>query len=174
MTNLSDMYLNWLIGIVSDDVHTNYSYLCGYLLSREFYWSVKMDENRAEDGLNLRSIFADQTGIHVDFDGPCTVLEMMIALSVRGAEDILWDGENNWTPFIFWSMIENLKLLEYTDDVLCDGYSNPELDRKIDDFLNRNYEKNGDGSLFKLSHFPKSAKNLEIWYQMQEWICEHF
>lgn len=172
-----DLYLNWLIGLIVDEEHLQYQELCRYLMSVDFRWSVKMDENRAADGIHLRNVFEDQTGYSFDMiDAQCTVLEMMVALSVRGAENILWDGINNWTSFIFWTMIENLNLLEYTDDFFYQNndYQSRELMIKIDNFLDRNYKENGEGGLFILSHFPKNFRKLEIWYQMNFWINENF
>ena len=176
-----DVYLNWLMGLIEDEGHLNYTELCRYLMSVDFRWSVRMDENRAADGVHLRLVFEDQTGYSFDNkDAPCTVLEMMIALALRGGEDILWDGENNWTPFIFWTMIENLGLKGYTDEYFLEnrGYSDYDLEVKINNFLDRNYDKYGHGGLFyvvpKNSHFPKNFQKLEIWYQMAAWINDNF
>lgn len=166
MTNVRDLYLNWLMNIVIDEEHQYCESIFDILFDREFYWTINMDENRAEDGIHLRKVFEDQTGHMYEDDGPCNMLEMMVALAVRGSEDILWDGENNWTPFLFWSMVDNLDILE------CSSIE--DINEKITRFLDRNYEKNGSGSLFVLSHFPKNFQKLEIWYQMQYWISENF
>lgn len=173
-------YLNWLIEIISDKEHTNYYDLLEYLMSIDFRWSVPMDENRAEDGVHLRLVYEDVCLEALDNDdihAPCTVLEMMVALSVRGAEDILWDGDFNWAPVIFWSMITNLGLEDYKDG-LIDAQSFPELERKINDFLDRNYDKNGGGGLFLyVPNFvpnPQKWKKIEIWYQMAYWINDNF
>lgn len=169
-------YKKWLIGMVTDEDHLHYSLLLDYLFDTEFVWTIQGDGNRAEDGIHLRNVYCDSINQPTDIfeDGPCTVLEMMIALSIRCYEDILWDGENNWTPFIFWSMINNLGLIDSVD---C-NFNLDYVTEKIGIFLSRNYDENGVGGLFvctdNLSHFPKSWKKLEIWYQMQKWISENF
>ena len=164
-------YKNWVMGIVMDKEHQFYYELLDKLFHTEFTWFVKGDENRAADGVHLRTIFCDLNKLEGDiFDEPCNVLEMMVALSVRCSEDILWDGENNWTPYLFWTMIDNLGLLDMVDGVFDEAYVN----ERIGIFLSRNYGENGDGSLFILSHFPKNFKRLEIWYQCQNWISENF
>lgn len=171
-----DDYLNWLCDIVVDEDHQGYDKLLSYLFERIFTWSVDGDANRAADGVHLRSVYEDQIGIPWKIlDGfPCNILEMMVSLSVRASEDILWDGENNWTPYVFWTMIDNLGLTNQTNDVFDLSY----VDDRIRIFLDRNYSENGVGGLFLRSHFysqiPKKWEKLEIWYQMQEWISENF
>ena len=176
MTRINDDYLNWLKSIVvCDEEHQEYNNLLYFLYEQEFYWSVKGDENRAGDGTHLRSVFCDQFGyLPIRLDAPCNVLEMMVSLSVRCSEDILWDGETNWTPIIFWSMIENLGLIDSIDS----NWNRYFVETKIGIFLERKYENDGSGGLFKLnpsvSQIPKNFKKLEIWYQMQDWIFEKF
>lgn len=174
MTNQLNDYKNWLVNLVIDEDHSCYNNLLNYIFNKEFYWSVPRDENRAIDGIHMREVFADQYGYSCDMNGPCSVLEMMIALSVRGAEDILWDGENNWTPFIFWSMIDNLGLIDCVDSNFYQNY----VDNKLEIFLSRNYDEKGYGGLFLPSHFysqiPKKWKHLEVWDQMNLWINDIF
>ena len=180
MINCQQDYVNWLIEIISDDEHYGYYELLNYLMSIDFRWSVPMDENRAEDGIHLRLVYEDLTGTPLpdgDVQAPCKVLEMMVALSVRGAEDILWNGDTNWAPIIFWTMIANLGLLEYKDGLWSD-HSSLEIERIINDFLDRNYDENGVGGLFLPVHNfvpnPKKWKKIEIWYQMAYWINDNF
>lgn len=172
-SSVSD-YKNWLINLVIDEDHSCYNNLLNFIFNKEFHWSVPRDENRAIDGIHLRNVFADQYGYSSGMDGPCTVLEMMIALAVRGAEDILWDGENNWTPFIFWSMINNLGLIDSVDSNFYQHF----VEVKIDIFLDRKYDENGVGGLFLPSQFysqiPKKWSHLEVWDQMNDWINDIF
>lgn len=172
-SSVSD-YKNWLMNLVIDEDHSCYNHLLNFIFNKEFYWSVNKDENRAIDGLNLRKVFEDQYGYFSGMDGPCTVLEMMVALSVRGAEDILWDGENDWAPFIFWNMINNLGLIDSVDNNFNRNY----VDEKITIFLDRNYDENGVGGLFLPSPFysqiPKKFQKLEVWDQMNDWINSIF
>lgn len=174
MTDILFDYKNWLMNIVIDENHLQYYKLFDFLFSIEFTWSVKGDENRAADGVHLRTVYSDQTGVQVSEDIPCSILEMMVALAVRGSEDILWDGENNWTPFIFWTMIDNLGLIDSVDGAFDYKYAV----EKIDIFLRRKYSKEGVGGLFLpstfLSQIPKKWEKMEVWYQMQNWLNENF
>ena len=157
-----------------DEDHQNYLSLLDCLFHIEFTWSVKGDENRSADGIHLRLVYHDKYEDNYIYNGPCSVLEMIVALSVRGSEDILWDGENNWTPYLFWTMIDNLGLINNYDGAFNEIY----VEQQIGIFLNRNYDENGVGGLFlppkNLSHFPKSWRKMEIWYQMQNWISDKF
>ena len=79
-----------------------------------FRWSVANDDNRAEDGITLRSIFMDEENWSTcpRYDEPCSCLEMMIALANRMENDIMWDGEKDRTAEWFWIMIRNLGFSE--------------------------------------------------------------
>lgn len=87
-------YFNWLCDKVSGG--ENYYFLLKRLFKREFYSIVPNDDNRALDGLELRHQYNDETNnldwatnivdgkiSDANIDGPCTILEMMIALARR-------------------------------------------------------------------------------------------
>ena len=76
---------------------------------------IPMDGNRAEDGIDLRYRFGHEQhysdAMVASFldDRPCSVLEMMIALSIRCEEHIMDDPDvGNRTGQWFWSMIASL------------------------------------------------------------------
>ena len=84
----------------------------------EFTYSIPMDGNRAEDGVDLRYRFGYENGysssmISVYLDNRmCSVLEMMIALAIRCEEHIMDDPDiGNRTGQWFWNMIVNLGLV---------------------------------------------------------------
>lgn len=173
ISHISDGYLNWLMDKISDT--EGYSKLFKALASREFIWTVQYDDNRAKDGLVLREKYCNETGKLSGLEGAgCTVLEMMIGLSIRVGEEILWDGETDYISIIFWEMIHNLRLNTETDNNFYDEY----VEDRIDIFLNREYDIDGEGALFRPSHFysqiPKKWAKLEIWYQMQNWLNDNF
>lgn len=167
--SISDGYLSWLMDKVGGE--EGYIELFKALSNREFTWFVDNDENRAEDGLNLRDAYGYYTGLE---NYECTVLEMMVGLSIRVGEEILWDGETDYVQIVFWEMISNLHFEKQTNDNIDYDFVN----ERIDIFLSRNYGENGDGALFKAipfySHFPKKFQKLEIWYQMQGWLNDNF
>lgn len=88
---INDEYFAWLSDKVCKDRFSkdvSYSELLRALHKTEFRWKMRNDANRASDGLMLRRRFATFMGFEEDYflpyiTGPCTVLEMMIALAIR-------------------------------------------------------------------------------------------
>ena len=127
-----------------------------------------MDGNRADDGINLRYHFKQENHIRsVDVDrylcGECSVLEMMVALSLRVEDDIMDDPvKGNRTGEWFDIMLESLGL-----DMMVDGHFNEKRVRHIIyNFIDRNYKPDGTGGLFRIENCPYDLRNVEIWYQM--------
>ena len=160
-------YFEWLSNYVIDG-HRNYRKLLLELHNTEFYYTVEGDENRAKDGTKLRYIFASHRDIDIEcLQGPCSVLEMMIALSNRCENQIMYDPDiGDRTGYWFWLMIDSLGLTEMADD----QYDVNMVRRKIKKFLNRNYSSNGKGGLFTIRGFKQDMREIEIWYQMNFYL----
>ena len=139
------------------------------LHSIEFTWSVPFDDNRADDGIQLRRKFSlarNDLSLSDYITGPCSVLEMMVALAVR-CETIMEDDRygdriGQW----FWGMVHSLGLTPMSDS---------EFDRRfVDDviakFLNREYAPNGAGGLFTIRHCEHDLRNVEIWCQLSWYL----
>ena len=168
-------YKEWIKEMV--DPAGMYDILLDRLFEYEFVWIIPNDENRAEDGAYLRVEFADRCGEEFDpsyIDWPCSVLEMMVALSIKAENAILYDSEKgDQTSRWFWEMIENLGLSGYDDVCWMRNPKNVslEVDYIIDRFLNRKYTKTGKGGLFPLGKRAKEdQRKLEIWWQMHEYF----
>lgn len=126
-----------------------------------------MDQNRAEDGVALRYRFAceypDPSDVERYLDGPCSVLEMMVALAVRCEENIMDDPNiGNRTRQWFWGMIVSLGLGSMTDDRYDEFYIYETLER----FLDREYEPDGHGGLFTIRRCTEDLRDVEIWHQL--------
>lgn len=166
-------YFNWLMGVVCERRYgkdISYRKLLSYLHNTVFTWSLPRDENRAEDGINLRWRFACDTNRESAFDdvseclaGSCSVLEMMVALAIR-CEDTIMDDPHvgNRTSQWFWSMVTNLGLGSMTDDQFDKRYT----DSVMKNFLNRNYESNGRGGLFTIRNACRDLRDVDIWCQL--------
>ena len=166
---VDDAYFDWLMRKV--EVYDNdfdIDMVLTILFSTDFIWSVANDDNRAADGLVLRSTFTDDEGWNtLPFPGePCSVLEMLIALASRIDRDIMWDGEKDNTAKWFWEMINNLNMNWHdSEDVYC----------KIDNFLHRKYDVNGVGGIFPLKKGNfQDQRDVEIWYQAQSYLMENY
>lgn len=171
--SINDEYFKWLFSFVCEDNYPeelSYKKLLTRLHDTSFRYSIPRDQNRAEDGKDLRYRFAlakgyeDESDEILDIlDGPCSVLEMMIALAIRCEEDIMDDPNlgsriSQW----FWGMITNLGLGPMTDP----RFNEKIVDIRIDRFLDRRYEPNGKGGLFTIRNCDADLRNVEIWYQM--------
>lgn len=143
-----------------------------YLASREFTYLIPNDENRYQDGLELRYRFGmaitnndidEASHIASQIVGPCSVLEMMIALAVRMEEAIMDNPAiGNRTSHWFWRMMSNLGLSGMTDDI----YNEDEVAFIVDRLLNRTYAPDGAGGLFRVRGINEDMRNVEIWWQM--------
>lgn len=166
---LYDEYFDWMYDMVCGERfsdHISYRKLLTYLHDIEFIYSIPNDENRAEDGMSLRYRFALLYGYEdmlAYFEGPCSVLEMMVALALRCEENIMDDPNfGNRTGQWFWGMIANLGIGSMVDDRFDKQY----VEEVITRFLNRDYAPNGKGGLFTVRNCKKDMRNVEIWYQL--------
>jgi hypothetical protein len=166
-----DAYFEWMYDIVCGDrfaKQISYRKLLAHLHDTEFIFLIPKDQNRAEDGVHLRYRFASAYDYDVDWtmdilDGPCSVLEMMIALSIRCEENIMDDDDfGNRTGQWFWGMVVSLGLGSMIDD----RYSKNVVESAINKFLYRDYEPNGRGGLFTIRHCEHDLRDVEIWHQL--------
>lgn len=169
---ISEEYFNWMYDRVCGDsyrAHISYRKLLKYLYDRDFVFINRMDENRAIDGVDLRYRHNEETARELA-DKPCSVLEMMVALSIRCENDIMADVERgDRTSKWFWSMIGNLRLHEMSDD----HFNIRMVRHRIDILLRREYKPDGTGGLFTVKHCKYDLTNIEIWYQMN-WYLNSF
>ena len=162
-------YFEWMYSIVCDGKRISYRKLLSYLHDREFVYSIEMDGNRAEDGIDLRDRFVYEcyrgNSVVSDYlsDGPCSILEMMVALVIRCEEHIMDDPDiGDRTSQWFWVMIDSLGL-ESMDDI---HFNKKQAEQIVDRFLNREYKENGEGGLFTIRNCRYDMRTIDIWYQM--------
>ena len=120
---IENQYFEWLCSIVCErrfSKEISYKKLLMYLHKTEFRYLIPNDQNRAEDGIDLRYRFVITCDCDYSsdiLDGPCSVLEMMVALAIRCEENIMDDPSfGNRTGQWFWGMINNLGLGSMTDN----------------------------------------------------------
>jgi hypothetical protein len=169
---LDELYFKWLYSQVGSVRIKNTSRthwkLLRQLYTKEFVWIIPNDDNRAEDGRDLRYEFIEKEELdYVDpnwLDLGCSMLEMLIGLSRR----LAFESEGKPSDW-FWHLLKNLKLNDYTDD------SDLPYD-KVDDTLNRiiwrTYSRTGNGGLFPLRKPNKDQRDVEIWYQLCAYLLE--
>lgn len=161
-------YFEWMHDLVCGDRHSksiSYRKLLMHLHNTVFVYSIDMDANRAENGEHLRYRYALRHKVderYLDI-GECTVLEMMIALAIRCEEEIMDDPDiGDRTAQWFWGMVTNLGLGGYTDEY----YNRREVNNILERFLNREYEPDGRGGLFRVRNCTSDLRDVEIWHQM--------
>lgn len=165
-------YFNWLcskvvrVGMSTPSLsHWN---LLRELQNTEFVWVVPMDDNRAEDGRELRMEFVREKGIHPEphwLDIGCSVLEMLIAFSKR-ASFATGRSPRKW----FWTFIDNLGLHDFNDAVE-DRYSR--VSEILDRLIWRTYEYDGTGGMFPLKHPREDQRKVEIWHQFCDYLVDN-
>lgn len=142
---------------VSQNVDTSYVLLMNAMLDKEFYSTVDMDANRIDDGLSLREEYFDSKMP----DDLCSVLEVLVALSIRCNADLL--GYVADTGDIFWDMLLNLGLDKFTDI----EFDADKVDYILDQFLDREYGPDGSGGPFYAgSDYNIDMREEELWWQM--------
>lgn len=168
-TSMRTAYFNFLLDIINKNGEDrNRKFLLKRLFNKEYKWVIPNDENRAIDGTKLR----DKFGYYEDLEGPCSILEMMVALAIRCENDIMRDPKyGDRTGVWFWIMMRNLGLMEYKDDE-WDADSAWEIDQICASFVSNKYKKSGTGGLF-LTRNPKiDMRKKEIWTQLGVYLDE--
>lgn len=165
-------YFDWLCGLVGDR--------CSWMLlrtlhDRDFVPVIKRDENRALDGIELREEYYE-TNPYFETDaleGPCSVLEMLIALAQRidfETKDAVSDEihTSDW----FWEMLDNLGISCYDDDNFYDLDAVFNIAEALDVFLSRSYGADGLGGIFPLKWPTADQREIEIWFQKEAYLKE--
>lgn len=172
---LDERYLTWLHRQTEPDTNMNparsHWQLCMFMFQKEFTWFVPNDDNRLHDGLDIRQEYVDtQEGGDVPgywLAQPCSFLEMIIALSRRMAFQSALEPE-----YWFWRLLENLNLRIYVDEVF-DEEVRMLIDDILDCVMNRTYHADGSEGLFPLTHPGHDQREVELWYQMSQYLMEH-
>lgn len=173
--NLDSRYLDWLYSQVAPNATSgnparSYWLLLEQLHNLEFDWSVPNDDNRLEDGKDLREEFLAVSGAKRDqkwMGQSCSLLEVLIALSRRAEFESAKDSYT-W----FWQMIDNIGLRDYTDNAY-DDWVRDEVDQVINCVVHRDYSSDGTGGLFPLRHPDCDQREVELWYQMSSYLLEN-
>lgn len=169
---LEVLYFDWLYAkvMLSEPPAESYSRLIRKLYDTEFVWLLSGDDNRAEDGIDLRIDFlnaAQLSGVdESSFPNGCSVLEMMLALAVR-AEFQTDIHTSRW----FWEFVSNLGLSDHYDD----NFNQEQVEFILHNFVWRTYAYSGRGGMFPLNGAQIDQRKVEIWYQFSAYLLEkHF
>lgn len=169
---LDELYFKWLYSKTGSlklkNPSQTYWSILRLLYRKAFIWIEPNDDNRMEDGSDLRYDFIDEEGIEkVDIEWMslgCSILELLIGLSRRLSFEA--DGSpRDW----FWQLMDNLGLDKYNDKITI---PEDEVEEILDHLIWRTYEPDGIGGLFPLKWPKRDQRDVEIWYQMSSYIME--
>jgi hypothetical protein len=174
---LDDRYFVWLYSqVASPDVgdrELSYWRLLKQLYEKQFVWFVSRDDNRTEEGKELRIAFLRQEGLtknDVDrnwVDIGCSFLELTIAMSRRLQFEIDPDSS---LAYWFWEVLmENIGLRHYNDAA---EYQHCDVDEILNRVIFRQYEPDGTGGFFPLQHPSQDQRGVELWYQLSAYAIE--
>ena len=167
---INNAYFDWMYETVCKNrfpKSISYRKLLMRLHTIEFRYYLTRDSARYDDGLDLRYRFGYVCREYRDaeryIEGPCSVLEMMVALAIRCEESImdnpkLGDRTAQW----FWGMITNMGLGSMDDE----KFDRECVDSIVNRFLDRQYEPNGKGGLFTIRNCTDDLREVEIWWQL--------
>ena len=166
-------YFQWLCSHVKipDDGRT-YNGMLEIMHLREFVWIIGNDENRIEDGRDLRISYLDDSSLnHREYEKarqtePVSFLEVLIGLSLRVAF-ITGRDAKEWA----WNLIENLRLHRMSDQL--DQRQVDKIHDILDTVIWRTYQEDGWGGFFPLTLSNDDQTQVEIWYQMAAYVEEN-
>lgn len=170
---IEDNYFRWLCAKVFFLEHyastpslTHWK-LLRMLHRTEFVWLILGDDNRVQDGLELRDEYVvghtDIQGVRIHHES-CSVLEMLIAFAKR-AEFMTDIRAKDW----FWEFLTNLDLNKLTD---AEDIDPADVEEILDTFIWRTYSPNGEGGILPIRSPRSNQRDLEIWYQFNEYLVD--
>lgn len=164
MTRHDYEYYEWLVAQVDIPNGKTYAGLFERIHNVEFVWTVPNDDNRIQDGLDLRLEFANERVIDLNLE-TATMLEILISLSRRAA--FTGGGHpERWA----WQFLKNLRLYKISDPLT------EEKTKRINDILDtliwRTYRPDGKGGFFPLKNPMDDQTKIELWYQMNVYVME--
>ena len=172
MLPFNEEYFEWLCSIIFDKEHgKQYTKVLKALHRTDFVYHVGRDSNRAKDGVELRLEFGyENKCVFTDDElnqGPCTLLEMMVALAKRIETNIMCDDDyGDRTSKWFWIMMDNLGLGRMTNRKFNEG----RFEEIVDVLLYHKYTYQGVGGLFYVENPKRDMRETEIWFQMHWYL----
>lgn len=180
MLPLDERYFVWLYSLVAkpdvEDPELCYWNLLKQMYEKQFVWFVPRDDNRTEDGKELRLEFLRHEGLQRSDLDPhwieigCSFLELMIALSKRLQFEV--DPDSN-LAYWFWEVLsENIGIRHCNDAAACERCDADAIDEVLDRVIFRQYEPDGTGGFFPLQDPEQDQRGVELWYQLSAYVIE--
>lgn len=145
-----------------------YSNLFRVLANTDFTYQMTLDRNRELAGLQLRDRYSYEAGIYLSdvAEGPCSVLEMLVALCLDMCDQSLVTD-----PKVFFlDILGNLEVYEEYDGNFSEYY----VKRRLDIWLERKYSRNGKGGILITKQPNVDMRKLDIWSQMSVFLNDFY
>jgi hypothetical protein len=175
---MNDDYFGWLVEQTdisrSRKPKNQYWQLLHQLNATPFRWHVHNDDNRNEDGKELRDEYLSIRGMHeiedIWIDAPASFLELLIGLSRRLYFNADYGIAGEW----FWKMLENLDLQHFNDVQYNSDkfFVESEVEEALERVNERSYSYEGRGGLFPLRKPSRDQRRVELWYQLSAYLLE--
>lgn len=157
-------YYHWLISHIFTPANKSFNELFEIMHNMEFIWTVPNDDNRIQDGFDLRVEFLDGRNNSLNLEG-ATLLEILVSLSRR----VAFTGggiPEQWA----WKLLKNLRLNKMFDPLTEENRL--KTHDILDSLVWRTYERDGRGGFFPLKNPEEDQTKVEIWYQMNKYVIE--
>lgn len=145
-------YFRWLVEQIDNGEASKYKHLLNDLFDISYRWIVELDGNRALDGMDLRRRFRDG----YDRDIGCSVLEMLVALSIRFEHDVMCEPGDEDPSRWFWLILRQLDLDLFTDD----SYDFVAVNSILELFMS------GQKCILKSGHKIENLATKDLWWQL--------
>lgn len=167
-------YLDWLKRQVEYFDGPTHNKLLDHLYSLSYIPLIDRDVNRETDGISLRDeYFIEGVDEGCIIDTPCSFLEFLIGLA-RRMNYIYARIDEDRTRDCFWMMIDNLGINYYDELMAHINYTQAfnNISEAVETVNDRTYECDGVRGLFPLQYPRENQRNVEVWYQMQQFLNE--
>lgn len=166
----NDPYFEWLCNKVRGEYYHELLYA---LYDIQFHSSNELDKNRISYALALRDEYEARGLAGCPVEG-CTVLEVMMSMAIR-CEDTVMNNPNKGDRTLdwFWQMIDNLGFSKFTDGA-WNAAMLVNVNRTINDWLERRFKRNGLGSPWPLSEGRKDCRRVDLWTAMMWYMSENY
>lgn len=164
-------YGEWIIcrRLHSASAYEVYGDMLMQLHETVFEYPLERDQNRAKDGVRLRDEYG-KLPHDIENNAPCSVLEMLAALSIRADDEWIGTMGDPRPEEFFWEMIRNLGL-DFFD---YKNFNKAAVDHIITVWMYRDFAQNGEGSPFPLRHPNSDQRDELIWSQMMAYFTENY
>lgn len=177
-------YLCWLMnqGQIEAEGPEGYLHLCEALQGIYFVSLVEFDENRVEEGKELREEWADSfCGDTSALEGElipytCTAMEMIIVMARRMCYEMSDSQFEAGTGKWVMELLENAGLTAYRNDIYeadPEGSAN-RIKWIMNAIIYRKYLYNGDGSFFPVAYSRTDVRKQELLVQMNNYLAENY